>query len=158
MGITGAEHPSRHHLDVPHEGLGVGIRNLDMTNRLDARADRSRRAKHDDRAYQREVRQRRMDRLETLLLDTLADHTAHSGEDSGDEAELIGSEMRAAIRDLPEEDWQEVRRLVDRADKRGDDAIELLRGGAGLLRRLVHAIGDGHEYIAHDAVVQGPLV
>ena len=85
-------------------------------------------------ADQREVRERRMDRLERLLLGALGDDAADGREHAGEQRQLFGAEMRAAIGDFAEKDRQEVRGCVDRAHEGFDEAVELAVG-----RRVVGA-------------------
>ena len=141
-----------------HQRVRIGFRNVDVPHRLDARADRSGGAKHQQRRDDGEMRERRVNRLEDVLLDAFADDTANGRKHAGNEAELLWTEVSAAVGDLAEKDREKVSRRVDRSDQRIDQAVEFARGGRVLGHRGAHALGDGREYVAEDTGIEGAFV
>jgi hypothetical protein len=97
-----------------------------VTGAPDAGAHWRRRPEHQQRRDDGEVRERGMHRLEDLLAASIGDDGAHGGEDAGNQRELVGAEVRPAVGDFAEKDRQEVRRIVDRADDRVNQPVELL--------------------------------
>ena len=143
---------------MTNDHVGIGVRNLDVPHALDARPHGSGRAKHDQRANQREMRERRVNGLERALFDAFGDGAADGCEDAGEERQLFGPEVRPAIGNLAEKDRQEMRGGIDRSHDGVDEPFELLLWRRVFGHRGTDVLGDGREDVADDAGVEGALV
>ena len=131
---------ARDHPRVTDDRRAIGVGNDDAPSGLDPCPNGRRRAEHDHGGDDREVRERRVNRLKHLLAGALGDDTANGAKDACEQGQILGAEMDGAVSDLAEKDREKWLRRVDRFHERLNQEIELL-----VRRRLLRRWRDAND-------------